>query len=231
MLPSARAEKMRMVRTKSSPETLTENLLREGETLTEDVRLSHENGENVRLSDENGEKREKGEDETLRVPQPEGNKGTVSNEGSQVSPLTFSHNPQVRLSDPHNSQVRLSGENDFSQVSHISQLSPQQLSQLGMFRDGKGDYFHFSNTEDGGYHLSPATQESVAAAVAGVQRQAQRAQSQQSDLMKKISENAVDQFQVNIQAIVRKVALSPSYTWGSNIYRSKLNTLHVHIFQ
>jgi hypothetical protein len=63
-----------------------------------------------------------------------------------------------------------------------------------MMRDGEGDFFHVSNTEDGGYHLTPVTQESLAGAVAGAQRQAQRAQSQQSDLMKKISENAVDQF-------------------------------------
>ena len=97
---------------------------------------------------------------------------------------------------------------------HLEDLTPQQLQQLGMIRDPSGEYFHVTNTEDGGYHLSPALKESIAGAVAGAQRQAQRSQQQtqqndQSALMKKISENAVDQFQVNIQAIVRIVALSP----------------------
>ena len=87
-----------------------------------------------------------------------------------------------------------------------------------MFRDGNGGYFHVTNTDDGGYYLSPATQESVVAAVVGVHRQAQ--QIQQSALMKKISENAVNQFQVNIQAVVRKVVPVSSITWGSHIYRT-----------
>jgi hypothetical protein len=100
--------------------------------------------------------------------------------------------------------VRSLGEKNFSPDSRkvsLENLSPQQLSQLGMMRDGD-KFFHVSNTEDGGYRLTPVTEESLAGAVQGVQRQAQQTQqNQQSALMQKISENAVDQFQVNIQAI------------------------------
>jgi len=85
--------------------------------------------------------------------------------------------------------VRSLGENDSS----LSQLSQEQLTKLGMVRYGNGQYFHVANTEDGGYHLSPATEEIVSDAVAGLQRQAQQnQQNQQSELMK-ISENAVNQ--------------------------------------
>ena len=115
----------------------------------------------------------------------------------------------MRLSDPQKSQDEKNFSPDSRKVS-LENLSPEQLSILGIFRDGNGAYFHASETNDGGYHLTPVTQESLAGAVAGVQRQAKQVQqTQQSALMKKISENAVEQFQVNIQAIVRKVALNP----------------------
>ena len=54
---------------------------------------------------------------------------------------------------------------------------------------------------------------------------------QQNTLRKKISENAVDQFQVNIQAIVRKVALSPTDYMGFTYLQDTIKHLHVYIFQ
>ena len=182
---------------------------------------------------------EKSEDENLGIPQPEGNKGTQSTGGSQSSPLTLSHNSQQFSGENKNSQ-QFSGEKTFSS-SQLSQLSPEQLSSIGMMRDVKGDYFHVTNTEDGGYHLTPVTQESIAATVAEVQRQAQQAQQQQAQqqtqpnpqdtLMTKISENAVDQFQVNIQAIVRKVALSPTDYIGFAYLQGTVKHLRAYIFQ
>ena len=73
----------------------------------------------------NGENSENPEDENLRIPKPEGYKGTVSKEGF----LTLSHNPQQFSGEEKNSQ-QFSGENIFSQVSHLSQLSPERLSHL-----------------------------------------------------------------------------------------------------
>ena len=112
------AEKKSYVINKSSPENSGENLLRNGE-----------NSENLKSSPENllrnGENSENPEDENLRIPKPEGNKGTVSKEGF----LTLSHNPQQFSGEEKNSQ-QFSGENIFSQVSHLSQLSPERLSHL-----------------------------------------------------------------------------------------------------
>jgi hypothetical protein len=169
-------EKTRKPRNKSSPENLTENRLRTGEKI-----------ENENFSDET--LTEKTENEKLRIPEPEGNKGTQSTGdvlgsqssvlGSQSSVLDDSHSSVL---GSHQFSVRTLGENNFSPDSRkvsLENLSPEQFSSLGMMRDGKGAYFHVTNTEDGGYHLSLATQESIAGAVAGVQRQAQRAQQAQ----------------------------------------------------
>ena len=89
----------------------------------------------------------------LQIPQPEGNKGTQS--GREIAPSPFALSTD--LHNLQNLQVQNEGVNNFAQFAglHLADLTPEQLSQLGMFRDGKGDYFHVSNTEDGGYPLSP----------------------------------------------------------------------------
>jgi hypothetical protein len=222
-------EKSKKSKKKSSTENNIEELLKDGENVENVIEDSKTQIEDVEKIENEIEEIE---NDTLTIPKPLLSKGTVSSNSSLRRSSTF----ESSISDV-NDALRQS-----STQSSIANLSSEQLTALGIFRDGNGRYFHASDTEDGGFHLTPVTQESLAGAVAGAQRQAQQVQqltqqtqqtqqNEQDALMKKISENAVDQFQVNIQAIVRKVALSLTVYMGFTYLQGTIKHLYVHIIQ
>jgi hypothetical protein len=86
--------------------------------------------------------------------------------------------------------------------SGLATLNSTQLAEMGLMRDGNGQYFRVTRGNGGSMTLTPTSEQEVL-------RQQQQAAATDG-LFDRVSEAAINEFNVNVQALVRKIAMSPA---------------------